>query len=142
MSYVIYDIHDYNQNVDVYRERYAAITDTEIFENYGNRQKYNGKPYFISEYGGIKWASQIENSTTSWGYGNSPKTVEEYVARYTGLTDVLLKTPKVCGLCYTQLYDVEQEQNGLVNYDRTHKISEESIQRIVACNTAVSPIDD
>ena len=31
----------------------------------------------------------------------------------------------MCALCYTQLYDVEQEQNGLYNYDRTPKFSEE-----------------
>ena len=128
----IYDIHDYNQNVDVYRKRYAEITETEIFENYGKRQKDNGKPYFISEYGGIKWASQIENSTTSWGYGNSPKTVEEYVERYTGLTEVLLSTPKVCGLCYTQLYDVEQEQNGIYYFDRSPKFTEEVMDKLAA----------
>ena len=126
----IYDIHDYNQNVEVYRKRYAEITDTEIFENYGKRQKYNGKPYFISEYGGIKWASQIENSTTSWGYGNSPKTVDEYMERYVGLTEVLIGTPKVCGLCYTQLYDVEQEQNGIYYFDRSPKFSEEVMDKL------------
>lgn len=128
----IYDIHDYNQSVDAYRKRYAEITDTQIFENYGRRQKYNGTPYFISEYGGIKWASQIENSTTSWGYGDSPKTVEEYVERYTGLTEVLLSTPKVCGLCYTQLYDVEQEQNGIYYFDRSPKFSEEVMDKLAA----------
>ena len=138
----IYDIHDYNQNVEVYRKRYAEITDTEIFENYGTRQKYNGKPYFISEYGGIKWAAQMENSVTSWGYGNSPKTVEEYVARYVGLTDTLINTPKVCGLCYTQLYDVEQEQNGIYYFDRTPKFSEEVMDQLAAVMKQKAAIED
>ena len=31
------------------------------------------------------------------------------------------------GLCYTQLYDVEQEQNGLYYYDRTPKFDEKTI---------------
>ena len=120
----IYDIHDYNQSPEAFAKRYFSMTDTEVFDNMNNngqRQKYKGEPYFISEYGGIKWAAQMENSVTSWGYGNSPRTVEEYVERYTGLTDVLIHTPKVCGLCYTQLYDVEQEQNGLYTYERAPK---------------------
>ena len=137
----IYDIHDYNQNVEVYRKRYAEITDTEIFENYGTRQKYNGKPYFISEYGGIKWAAQMENSVTSWGYGNSPKTIEEYVERYVGLTDVLIHTPKVCGLCYTQLYDVEQEQNGIYYFDRSPKFSEEVMDQLAAVMKQTAAIE-
>ena len=138
----IYDIHDYNQDVEVYRKRYAEVTENAIFENYGRRQKYNGQPYFISEYGGIKWASQIENSTTSWGYGNSPKTVEEYVDRYVGLTDVLLKTPMVCGLCYTQLYDVEQEQNGIYYYDRSPKFTEEVMDKLAAVMKQKAAIEE
>ena len=29
--------------------------------------------------------------------------------------------PGIAGFCYTQLTDVEQEQNGVYNYDRTPK---------------------
>ncbi len=80
-----------------------------------------GIPVFISEYGGIKWdvEGQIEDS---WGYGDGPKTEEEYIARYKGLTDVLLDNPHMFGFCYTQLYDVEQEVNGLYTYDRKPKM--------------------
>ena len=109
----IYDIHDYNQSPEAFQRRYESMTETEVFENYGKRQTYNGAPYFISEYGGIKWAPQFENTLTSWGYGNAPKSIEEYLERFVGLTDILIHTPKICGLCYTQLYDVEQEQNGI-----------------------------
>lgn len=129
----IYDIHDYNQSVETYRARYAAVDETgEIFENYGRRQRYNGAPYFISEYGGIKWAPEFENTATSWGYGDSPKSIEEYVERFVGLTDTLIHTKKVCGLCYTQLYDVEQEQNGVYYFDRTAKFSEEVMDQLKA----------
>lgn len=127
----IYDIHDYNQSVDAYRRRYSETDETGIpFENYGKRQSYNGAPYFISEYGGIKWAPEFENSATSWGYGNAPRTIEEYVERYTGLTDILIHTKKICGLCYTQLYDVEQEQNGIYYFDRTPKFSDEVMDKM------------
>ena len=40
-----------------------------------------------------------------------------------GLSKVLLDSPAFCGFCYTQLYDVEQEFNGLYLYDRSEKFS-------------------
>ena len=32
-----------------------------------------------------------------------------------------MDNPQIFGFCYTQLYDVEQERNGLYNYDRSEK---------------------
>ena len=43
------------------------------------RQKYNGEPVFISEYGGIKWVS--DESIKSWGYGEDVKTPVEFAER-------------------------------------------------------------
>ena len=43
---------------------------------------------------------------------------EEMVFNDVVKTTVLLQHPRVCGFCYTQLYDVEQEVNGLMTYDR------------------------
>ena len=74
--------------------------------------------------------------------GRSPKTVEEYVERYTGLTDVLINTPKVCGLCYTQLYDVEQEQNGIYYYDRSPKFTEEVMDKLAAVLNRPAAIEE
>lgn len=34
------------------------------------------------------------------------------------------------GFCYTQLYDIEQEVNGLYTYDRKPKFPPETIQKI------------
>ena len=76
---------------------------------------------FVSEYGGIKWAPGSTDEK-AWGYGNGPRTEEEYISRYKGLTDALLDNPRMFGFCYTQLTDVEQEQNGIYYYDRTPKI--------------------
>jgi len=41
-----------------------------------------------------------------------------------------LDNPCVLGFCYTQLYDIEQEQNGLMNYDRTFKFNPEIFYEI------------
>ena len=43
-----------------------------------------------------------------------------------------MDTEKICGLCYTQLYDVEQEQNGVYYYDRTPKFTEETMDKLAA----------
>lgn len=109
----IYDIHDYDQNV----ESYTANNGKGVHETFKDRQKWYGQPFFISEYGGIGWSL----GSGAWGYGNAPKTEEEFIERYKGLTEAMLKNPDCCAFCYTQLYDVEQEQNGLMSYHRQFK---------------------
>ncbi len=39
---------------------------------------------------------------------------------------------RIFGLCYTQLYDVEQEANGLYTYQREPKFDGERIREIFA----------
>lgn len=139
----IYDIHDYKQDLTVFASHYEELSDTKVYDNYPNRQHYGGEPYFISEYGGIKWAGSMENDEeVSWGYGNAPRTIEEYVERYVGLTRILMDTEKVCGLCYTQLYDVEQEQNGIYYYDRSPKFSEEVMDQLAAVMKRKAKIEE
>ena len=48
----------------MFKNRYANFEDGKVFDNYSQRQSYSGEPYFISEYGGIKWADPSEG----WGY--------------------------------------------------------------------------
>ena len=75
---------------------------------------------FVSEYGGIKWSMDASDEK-AWGYGNGPKTEEEFLSRYKGLTEALLSNPKMFGFCYTQLTDVEQEQNGIADRTKTYR---------------------
>lgn len=138
----IYDIHDYNQSIEAYQRRYSDeyFEKEGPFENKADRQHYGGQPYFISEYGGIRWTRDMskEKNEKSWGYGDSPKDLEEYVNRFTSQTKILMANKRVCGLCYTQLYDVEQEQNGLYYYDRTPKFDEETMDRLREAMTSVA----
>ena len=92
----------------------------------------------ISEYGGIQWSDQ----EGSWGYGNAPKTEEEFIARYEGLTNVLLDNPYMLGFCYTQLYDVEQEHNGLMTYERKFKFDPEIFRKINSRQAAIEKADN
>ena len=41
------------------------------------------------------------------------------------------------GLCYTQLTDIEQEQNGLYYYDRTPKFDAERMHAIMSRKAAI-----
>ncbi len=122
----VFDVHDYEQDPAVLSETQRLLTEEDVLRNHcSNRQEYvPGMPVFISEYGGIKWSREAD-SGTSWGYGNTPQTEEAYKARYKGLTDAILDNPKVFGFCYTQLTDIEQEQNGCYYYDRTPKFDAE-----------------
>jgi len=38
--------------------------------------------------------------------------------------------PHISGFCYTQLTDIEQEQNGVYNYDRSAKFDMKRIHSI------------
>lgn len=92
-------------------------------------------PYIIDEFGGIKWTKgqgeSTGNSQQSWGYGEPPHSLEEFYARLEGQVDALLSiADNVWGYCYTQLTDVEQEQNGIYFYDRTSKFDMERIRAI------------
>jgi len=127
----IYDLHNYRQDVKEFSGCYKDFPrNTEAMEEHPDRQRYKkGLPLFISEYGGIKWDTSLENKD-AWGYGEAPETEKEFIDRYKGLTESMLQHPYIMGFCYTQLYDVEQETNGLCDYDRRPKFDVKEIYRI------------
>ena len=130
------DLHDYS-NPEKLAERYGGLATGEEVRVYVPR-KWNveeyGRPTFISEYGGIYWnpaEEKDENRCGNWGYGDAPQTQEEFIARFKAQTEFFLFNPAMGALCYTQLTDVEQEQNGLLTYDRRFKFSPEKYARIL-----------
>lgn len=140
----IFDVHDYEQDPELFASHYTKILDgileDTIYRNpqLRDRQKYDGvQPTFVSEYGGIQWSM----NKTGWGYGNAPKTEQEFIERYNGLTTALLDNEYMLGFCYTQLYDVEQEQNGLMTYDRKFKFDPEVIRKINTKKAAIEKSD-
>lgn len=135
----IFDVHDYEGDVDKFRENYAHIGEGTVNDQINRSamakwQRFGGEPLFMSEYGGIGW----DVSNKGWSYGNAPKTEEEFIERYKGLTEVILNNPYFLGFCYTQLYDVEQEMNGLMTYDRKFKFDPEKFREI---NTQTAAIE-
>ncbi len=142
----IFDVHDYEQNPEKFAAHYEKLTDGILEDttyrdpSMRNRQKYDGtSPTFVSEYGGIRWS---DDETEGWGYGEAPKTKEEFLKRYQGLTQSLINNPHMLGFCYTQLYDVEQELNGLMTYNRKFKFDPELIRKINSQKAAIEELDE
>nr|WP_249315597.1 sugar-binding domain-containing protein [Bacillus sp. FJAT-49711] len=133
----IYDVHDYDQNPETFAARYESMKQGgEVFTTFADRQQYGGQPYFVSEFGGIWW-NPNQKDEKGWGYGDRPKSEEEFLSRYEGLVSVLLDNPYMFGFCYTQLYDIEQEVNGLYTYDRKPKFDPEIIRSINSRKAAI-----
>ena len=140
----IYDVHDYSYDTEFFKNNYDKLVTTgELYEHVlkdnPGRQQYRGEPVFISEYGGIKWVS--DKSIKSWGYGEDVKTEDEFLKRYEGLTSAILENEKIMGFCYTQLYDIEQEQNGLYTYDREKKFEDRIYDSIREINSKKAAIE-
>lgn len=127
-------IHDYKQDDELLYQEYMD-EDMAVLKNlkeyngkhrlFANGYKYEGQPVIMSEYGGI-----AINSNKGWGYGKQVKDEKELVDRYTKLTTVIYNIPYISGYCYTQLTDVQQEINGLMDAERKYKIQPDIIKNI------------
>ena len=128
----LWTVHNYEQDPAKLKRALTPDREKGVWRNYPDREvEYEGQPYLVDEFGGIKWipAKRRAYADNSWGYGDAPQTIEEFHTRLEGLVDAILGQPHICGYCYTQLTDVEQEQNGIYNYDRSAKFD---MRRIAA----------
>ncbi|MFC0270372.1 glycoside hydrolase family 2 protein [Metabacillus herbersteinensis] len=129
----IITLHDYVEYGDEFLTRYASkdkvVSNDIAFNNFKHAMaqgyEYKGQPIIISEYGGIAF-----NSEKGWGYGNQVKSEEDFLHRYESITQAIKDTPYISGFCYTQITDVQQEVNGLLNEDRTPKVELKKIKDI------------
>jgi hypothetical protein len=127
----VYDCHCYEQDPRAFAARFAGFArGGEPFYNHPGQAPYAGQPFFVSEYGGIWWNPGQRRTDPAWGYGDRPRSKGQFLDRYRRLTTALLKHPRMCGFCYTQLYDIEQEVNGLMTYTRRMKFDPVAIARI------------
>ncbi|MBO3803992.1 MAG: beta-galactosidase [Candidatus Brockarchaeota archaeon] len=138
----IFDVHDYEQDPEVFRSHYERFgetgSSTDLWVNFREESaEYSGQPVMVSEYGGTWWNPGNPKDRKAWGYGKRPSTAEEFLARYESLTETLLSNPRISAFCYTQLYDIEQEVNGLSSYERRAKFDVETIRKINAQAAAI-----
>ncbi|MBS6735390.1 MAG: beta galactosidase jelly roll domain-containing protein [Clostridiales bacterium] len=131
----IITLHDYEEVGEILKQRYTEFKDeimtTEVYHSnhksaFANGYAYKGQPVIISEYGGIAF----NNDDSGWGYGNKVNTKEDFIRRFDNITTAVKELPYVCGFCYTQVSDVQQEINGLMDIDRNFKVEPEVIKEI------------
>lgn len=131
----IITLHDYEEVGEVLRKRYTEYKDqimtTEVYHSnhksaMANGFEYKGQPVIISEFGGIAF----NNDDSGWGYGNKVNTKEDFIQRFDEITTAVKELPYVSGFCYTQVSDVQQEINGLMDIDRNFKVEPEVIKEI------------
>ena len=131
----IITLHDYEENGKTFYDRYSAFTakilSAEIYHSgfksaLANGYAYKGQPIIISEYGGIAF----DDKTFGWGYGNKVATQEDFLNRFDDITTSIKQLPFICGYCYTQVTDVQQETNGLMDIGRNYKVDPEKIRKI------------
>ena len=129
----IITIHDYGQNSakkGYYLEHKDQILSS-LRTPYGMRNvlsdgfSYQGQPVIISECGGMA----LRSEALGGGYGDRI-TAEELVERFTHMVKAIREVPYICGYCYTQVTDVQQEINGFMDMDRNFKIDPQAIRRI------------
>ena len=131
------DAHDYEGDAEVLAAHYRDFAaGSQPWRNREEDAPHRGQPFFVSEYGGLWW-NPGQTDDQAWGYGDRPKSEQEFLARYRALTETLLFHPRMCGFCYTQLYDIEQEVNGLLTYDRRPKFDPALIRAVNGQKAAI-----
>lgn len=128
-------LHDYVEKGEDFLEHYLnhkdEILSTQMYHSkeksaFANGYTYSGQPVLISEYGGIAFGGH----DGEWGYGNTVRDEDEFLARYDAITTAIKKVPWICGFCYTQVSDVQQEINGLMDMNRNFKVDPDKIREI------------
>ena len=131
----IITLHDYEEVGETFYKRYMEFKDqiltTEVYHSshksaFANGFAYKGQPIIISEYGGIAF----NNDDSGWGYGNKVNNKEDFIRRFDEITTAVKELPYCCGFCYTQVSDVQQEINGLMDMERNFKVDPKVIKEI------------
>lgn len=84
---------------------------------------YEGQPVVLSECGGI-------SMTDGGGWGYTCVKKEAFLKEYERILDAVGASGLLCGFCYTQLADVQQETNGLLTQEHEYKADPDEIKRI------------
>lgn len=94
----------------------------------------SGCPVVLSECGGIGYVAPDAPAPPRdlFVYGSLPKTPGEFEARLRDLAGGIAAIPGLSGFVWTQLTDVQQERNGLLDFERRPKLPLETLREIFA----------
>ena len=136
----ILGIHDYEADPERLEARYATTESARtLFDQRRPAGRiltldgfpHRGQPIVLTEFGGIAF-DKSQTKVGTWGYSRA-MTEEAFFEQYRALLAVVNTTLLFSGFCYTQFADTFQEANGLLNADRTPKISLDRI-KAATCN--------
>ena len=132
----ILTIHHYEQDGEKLHSYYDSLEKccAEKWEShhkgaFADGYGYGGQPIIISEFGGTAFVR--DTTGDNWGYGIGVKDIDEFYSRFSSLVEAIDSLPYSCGYCYTQVTDVQQEVNGLLDFDHKSKFDKETIKRIL-----------
>lgn len=126
-------IHDYTASGKVLKKHFESL-EAVLSLCPGRRSlfadgwSYQGQPVLLTEFGGVRYVPGTEVKH-SWGYCDA-SSAEEFADKYAEIMKAVHESPVIQGYCYTQLTDVEAEENGLLTYQRGLKIPLEKIRAI------------
>lgn len=124
----IISVHDYSKYGDEFALKYGNLAESTypMWKRLMARgETLPVKPLMLTEYGGI-----AIDTGGGWGYSGAEKSVDDFFARFTRLSENAFAAFPA-GACYTQLTDVEQEQNGLLDHRHRPKFSVHTIREIM-----------
>ena len=125
-------IHDYSSLGSELKGKYNEATYDDAFQTFrrvlANDNPYMGQPVLLSEFGGIMF--ERDQRDGNWGYNSAAKNDDEFLARLKALVEGIYDAD-FQGFCYTQLTDVQQEVNGLLDSEHNPKIAPEKIREIL-----------
>ena len=125
-------IHDYASLGSELKVKYNEATYDDAFQTFrrvlANDNPYMGQPVLLSEFGGIMF--ERDQRDDNWGYNSAAKNDDEFLARLKALVEGIYDAD-FQGFCYTQLTDVQQEVNGLLDSEHNPKIAPEKIREIL-----------
>ena len=124
-------IHDYAYDSSNF-ERYKNLDKYDTLNPAGKMlfakgSRYEGQPILFSEFGGVMMRQKSDDG--SWGYGKNADDKEEFYQRIDNLVKGIYTCP-FQGYCYTQVSDVQQEKNGLLDENHEPKFSIERLAEI------------
>lgn len=123
-------IHDYAITPENAKERYQDVY--EVLKGsvnfkpiYARGVQYNGVPILLTEMGGVKL-----KDAEGWGYSVDMKDEAEMLAYLEKIIAEVRNYKNIQGFCYTQLTDIMQETNGLLDAERNPKVPLDTLRKI------------
>jgi beta-galactosidase/beta-glucuronidase len=123
-------IHDYARNGEAWRETGHLVSGaTQGRFRYAKGFHHKNEPILLTEFGGIAFTKDLHGR--NWGYEKGEPDKASFKQKLSDLLQEIENNPDIQGFCYTQLTDVMQEVNGLLDEDRNPKIPIREVRELL-----------